>query len=114
MLRLGAAHPRYNVIGSTAQAALVLERPWLRREGEHFAIGLAHARNGRPARRLADSLGEPLTGSETVIEMTWRIPLAERLAIQPDVHYIRNPGSATGTRDAFATGLRIEIDLTPP
>lgn len=114
MLRLGAAHPRYNVIGSTAQAALVLERPWLRREGEHFAIGIARARNGRPARRLADSLGEPLTGSETVIEMTWRIPLAERLIIQPDVHFIRNPGSVTGSRDAFAAGLRIEIDLTPP
>lgn len=114
MLRLGAAQPRFNAIGSTAQAALLFERAWLQRDGEHFAIGIAHARNGRPARRLSESLGEPLTGSETVIEMTWRIPLAERLVIQPDVQYIRNPGSIAGARTAFAAGLRIELDLTPP
>ena len=45
MLRLGAAEPRFNVIGSTLQAGLVLERPWLKRDGEYLALGVAYARN---------------------------------------------------------------------
>ncbi|MFM7396694.1 MAG: carbohydrate porin [Gammaproteobacteria bacterium] len=113
MLRLGAAMPKFNTIGSTVQAALVLERPWLRREGEHLALGIAYARNGRPARRLLAAQGETLLSNETVIELTWRVPIAERVALQPDVQYILNPGSLAGVSDALAFGLRIELDLTP-
>ncbi len=114
MLRLGAAEPRYNVIGSTIQAALVLERPWLSREGEHLALGIAHARNGSPARQVASIAGESLLAHETVVELTWRVPVTPRLVLQPDLHYIFNPGSVPDVKDALALGLRVEIDLTPP
>lgn len=114
MLRLGAAEPRYNVIGSTIQAALVLERPWLGREGEHLALGIARARNGSPARHVASIAGESLLAQETVVELTWRVPVTPRLVLQPDLHYIFNPGSVPGVKDAVALGLRVELDLTPP
>jgi porin len=113
VLRLGAANPKFNVIGSTVQAALVLERPWLMREGEHLALGIAHARNGGPARRLAAFDGESLLSRESLVELTWRIPLSQRLVLQPDIQYVLNPGSAPGIDDALAVGLRLELDLSP-
>lgn len=113
VLRLGAANPKFNVIGSTVQAALVLERPWLMRAGEHLALGIAHARNGGPARRLAAFDGESLLSSESLVELTWRIPLSQRLVLQPDIQYVLNPGSAPGIDDALAVGLRLELDLSP-
>lgn len=113
VLRLGAANPKFNVIGSTVQAALVLERPWFRREGEYLALGIAHARNGGPARRLAAAGGEPLLGRESLIELTWRIPVSPRVVLQPDLQYVLNPGSAPGIDDALAVGLRLELDLSP-
>lgn len=113
MLRLGAAEPRFNVIGSTIQAGLVLERPWLGRDGEHLALGVAYARNGGAARRLATVVDNGLSRSETVIELTYRLPVHERLVFQPDLQYIVNPGSDPGVSSALALGLRIEFDLTP-
>lgn len=112
MLRLGAAEPRFNMIGSTSQAALVLERPVFRKEGEHIALGVAHARNGGAARRLADVYDDGLLKSETVIELTWRLPVHERLVLQPDIQYIVNPGSIPGVAGALAIGLRFEFDLS--
>jgi porin len=113
MLRLGVAEPRFNVIGSTLQAGLVLERAWLGLEGEHVAIGVAHARNGGPARRGAMASGTERTQSETVVELTWRVPVQDRLVLQPDIQYILNPGSVPGVSSALAIGLRVEFDLSP-
>lgn len=113
MLRVGAARPQFNTIGSTVQAAFMLERPWLGKDGEHLALGIAMARNGTPARRLGEAIGEPLLARETVLELSWRAPLTERLTVQPDIHYIVNPGSTPGRDDALIVGVRIELDLTP-
>jgi carbohydrate-selective porin OprB len=113
MLRIGAAEPKFNVIESTIQAALVLERPWLGREGEHVALGVAYAQNGSPARRRASVAGESLLAHESLVELSWRVPVTSRLVLQPDLHYIFNPGSRSGLKDAFALGLRVELDLTP-
>jgi porin len=112
VLRLGKANPQFNGIDSTIQAALVLERPWLRREGEHIAMGVAYARNGRPARRLAIAAGEALLDKETTVEVSWRVPVSERIALQPDLQYVINPGSSSDVDDALAVGLRVEFDLT--
>jgi len=112
VLRLGEANPQFNGIDSTIQAALVLERPWLRRDGEHVAMGVAYARNGGPARRLAAAAGDALLAKETIIEVSWRVPISERISLQPDLQYVIDPGSASDVDDAFAVGLRVEFDLT--
>lgn len=113
MLRLGAANPQLNAIGSTAQAALVLERPFLNREGEHLALGLAQAHFGGPVRRLSALAGEELLARESVIELTWRLPLSKRISLQPDLQYIINPGSSPDIKDALVVGLRVEVALLP-
>jgi porin len=112
VLRLGSASPRYNAFSRTAQAAVLLEQPWLRREGEHLALGIATARRGADVRRAAATAGEPVRSRETLIEITWRAPLGERVVLQPDVQYVLDPGGAPDLRDALVVGLRFEVDLS--
>ncbi|MBM4234016.1 MAG: carbohydrate porin [Gammaproteobacteria bacterium] len=113
MVRLGAANPQLNAIGSTAQAALVFERPFLNRDGEYLALGFAQARFGGPVRRLSFLAGEKRPTRESVIELTWRLPLSRRIFLQPDLQYVINPGSDQDTQDALAVGLRVEVGLLP-
>lgn len=113
MVRLGAANPQLNAIGSTAQAALVLERPVLNRDGEYLALGFAQARFGGPVRRLSLLAGEERLTRESVIELTWRLPLSKRIFLQPDLQYVINPSSDQDTQDAFVVGLRVEVGLLP-
>ncbi|MEM6278946.1 MAG: carbohydrate porin [Verrucomicrobiota bacterium] len=50
-----------------------------------------------------------VTSSETVIEATYRVPITENFAIQPDVQYVLNPHESG--RDAVAVGIRGEISF---
>ncbi|MDF1657264.1 MAG: carbohydrate porin [Verrucomicrobiales bacterium] len=50
-----------------------------------------------------------MTGSETVIEATYRVQVNENFAIQPDVQYIVGPHFSG--RDALAVGIRGEISF---
>lgn len=113
VLRIGAARPAFNAFDNTVQTAFVLERALLGREGEHLALGIARARNGASVRRASAALGEVLTADETVVELTWRVPINERVAVQPDVQYIVHPGSTRDRDNALALGLRIDIDFSP-
>lgn len=113
VLRLGTANPKFNIISSTIQAAMVLERPWLRREGESLSMGVAHARNGGPARRLAAVNGRVMLIHETVVELAWRVPISERIVLQPDLQFVLNPGAVDHGDNVWAGGVRIEVDLSP-
>lgn len=46
---------------------------------------------------------------ETAIELTYKIELNEHFSIQPDIHYILNPGMVKGIENAFVATLRTEI-----
>lgn len=47
--------------------------------------------------------------SESLIELTYKIPVHNRISIQPDVQYIINPAGVEGSRNAFVGLLRAEI-----
>ncbi|HEX2936580.1 MAG TPA: carbohydrate porin [Bacteroidales bacterium] len=47
--------------------------------------------------------------SESLIELTYKIPLYKRISLQPDLQYIINPAGAEGSRNAFVGLLRTEI-----
>ena len=44
--------------------------------------------------------------TETVFEWTYKAVINETLAVQPDVHYILNPGATSENGDALVLGLR--------
>ena len=114
VLRVGRADPRFNGFRDTVQAAIVWQGGLLRRAGEVFGFALAHARNGDPARAAGLAAGEPLVGDETVFELTWRVPVAPRLALQPDVQFIIHPGSVPARDSALVVGLRFDLRLDAP
>ena len=54
-------------------------------------------------------LAEGGSSSETVMELTYQLPVNDCLAIQPDVQYIINPQG--GGDNALVTGIRAEISF---
>lgn len=114
VLRVGRADPRFNGFRDTVQAAIVWQGGLLRREGEVIGFALAHARNGDQALAAGLAAGEPLLRDETVLELTWKFPIAARLTLQPDLQYIINPGSIPGRDDALVVGLRFDWRLDAP
>jgi porin len=55
--------------------------------------------------------GNPGLTSETVIEATYKIHIANWASIQPDVQYFVNPSAVRGSRDAFVSGVRSSISF---
>jgi porin len=105
-IRFGVANGDLNRFDRYLGAGLVLRG--LVGEDE-LGIAIAQAYNGDAYRALAARVGMPTDRVETNIELTWRIPVAEWLALQPDVQYIINPGTDPQLRDALVVGLRFEL-----
>lgn len=105
-LRLGIANDDLNRFARYLGAGLVLRG--LIGEDE-LGIAIAQAYNGDAYRSLAARADVPADRAETNIELTWRIPVAEWLVLQPDVQYIINPGTNPQLGDALVVGLRFEL-----
>jgi porin len=100
-VRLGAAESRFNPISFYAGGGLSFET----RSGT-WGIALAHARLGSDALSAAPESER----AETNVELTWRREWG-RLAVQPDVQYVINPGWDKGVRNSLAVGVRLELKL---
>ena len=49
--------------------------------------------------------------AEYALEATWRIPLGEHFALQPDLQYVIHPGTDPTLDDALVFILRVEAGL---
>ena len=65
--------------------------------------------NGNTFRRVQAALGSDFERHETAIELTYRVQAMPWLALQPDVHYIINPGTDPALDNAWVVGLRFEL-----
>ena len=73
-------------------------------KGAQFGIGATHTTFGDD---FAEVNG--VTDSETVIEMTYLIPVNDYFAIQPDIQYIGSPNESDD--DAFVLGVRGSVSF---
>jgi len=105
-IRLGVANGDLNRFDRYLGAGLVA-RGLL--GDDELGIAIAQAYTGDAYRSLAAQSGMPADRVEHNVELTWRIPVAEWLALQPDVQYIVNPGTDPQRRDALVVGVRFEI-----
>jgi hypothetical protein len=48
---------------------------------------------------------------ETQVELTWRAPLADWVAVVPGAQWVNRPGADANVRDAFVVGMRFEFAL---
>ena len=65
--------------------------------------------NGSSFRNAAVAAGTPVDSAETDIELSYRMILGEHLLVQPDLHYIVNPGTDPTLANAWAFGLRFQL-----
>ena len=110
-LRAGFANPDVEQIGRYFGGGIVYEGGVLpdREDSVGFAIGIA--RNGSDFRDAMRADGVPTEAAEYALEATWRIPLGEHFAVQPDLQYVIEPGTDPSIDDALVFILRIEASL---
>ncbi|CAN7609291.1 carbohydrate porin [Phenylobacterium sp. LjRoot225] len=104
--RLGLADAKTQQVASDLNLGLVLARPFTDRAGEALGLAVLSSANGDHFRRA--HAHERPARRETVVEATWRLPIGDRLALQPDVQYVIRPGALRGVGHALVVGLRLE------
>lgn len=81
------------------------------REEDALGMGLAIAHNGAPYRRVEGGAGRPTTARETVVELTYRMGLTQRLGVQPDLQWVHRPDTDPAVRSALLAGLRVTVEF---
>ena len=109
--RAGFATPNYSIVHDYFDAGfnfigVVPIRPL-------DVAGLAVGRSGISRQFSSAQIQQGNAGltSETVIEATYKIHLANWASIQPDLQYFVNPSAVRGSRDAFVSGVRSSISF---
>ena len=78
---------------------LTFRSPLKGRPDDMLGIGIAYAEVGELER------GEGLAGSETVVELFYKVPLLGWITLNPDIQWVHRPGGTD--RAAFVAGLRV-------
>lgn len=110
-LRYGFTDGKTNTLDYSFSAGLSFRGPFAGREKDAFGIAATRAHAGPQGRaQLSAEIGEPLSSTaETVVEMTYRAPLAPGVVVQPVVQRIFNPGLALP--NATVAGVRLQLAL---
>ncbi len=112
--RVGTAAEKVNRVDFFLGGGLRLKGPLASRPEDGLAVGMTHASNGSPFLRVRESAGEPMEEGETVLELTYRAHLGERVTLQPDLQWIMNPGTDPDIADALVLGIRAHVLLEHP
>ena len=102
--RVGRSDPDVAEVAGYVGAGTVFDRPFPNRPDDALGFAVARAGLGEPIR-----IRDGLPRAETAFELTYRFQASPHVALQPDVQYVRNPASRTGTPDARAFALRISF-----
>jgi porin len=88
-----------SAVGRYFGGGLTFRSPFSTRSAHLLGIGVAHAEIGELGRT------EGLAGSETVVELFYKVPVLGWMTLNPDLQWVHRPG---GTNDAvFVAGLRV-------
>lgn len=109
--RYGYADPSSHDIGNSIGAGLVYAGPLLVGKDSSEQLGLSVGAIRNTDRFMLDRAGSgtPADRWETSFELSYRIQAASWLTVQPNVHYVVNPGMDPELGDALVVGLRMEL-----
>lgn len=109
--RVGGASARTNPFDRFYSVGLHWVGPFAGRQADEAGIAIAHAVAGRNQLDVLAQDGIAAARAETALELTYRFALTDRLALQPDLQYVFNPGLDRSRDDALAIGLRLVASL---
>lgn len=109
-LRVGFADKRFNPVARYVGAGIRIDAIG-GRQGDAFGVGVAWAEYGDQHRMAREHEGEQGGRAELALELTYRAELNERIAVQPNLQYIIDPGGDGTIDDALVLGLRLEALL---
>ncbi len=107
-VRYGKATTAVNPYSSYLGMGIVRSAPF-GRDDDQIGFAIARSRNGNPFMAAEARGGNIMGRTETNFELSYRIQLNDTFAIQPDIQYIKNPGTTPDVDDAFVIGMRFEI-----
>jgi len=107
--RIGKANQEINQISYYIGSGVVLRGILSSRPDDELGFAFAMANNGSVYKNLRMKALTPVDDYEISYEVTYRFQVAPWLVLQPDVQYIKNPGTNKALKDALVVGLRIEI-----
>lgn len=110
-MRVGAARESVNQTGRYLGAGLVYTGLLPGRDADQLGLAVAVAFNGDTFKRARRSEGLPVDGSETAIELSYRMQLNDWLRLQPDMQYIIDTGALGELKNALVLGVRFEVAL---
>ena len=107
--RAGTAEARINAFDRFYAAGVVLRSAWPGKYGSYLGLAASEASVGSAYRRQRAAVGLATADFERNVELTWRFPLGEHAALQPDVQFVRNPSGDPAIPDAWVVGMRLEL-----
>jgi porin len=108
-VRAGVANHRAQTVAGYIGVGAVQQGTFPGRSDDRLGFAIAHAVIGSPAVETFS-----LHHAETSLEVSYQVKLSERVAIQPDVQYIRHPAAVSNAPDALGFGLRIVLSTGFP
>jgi porin len=106
---LGRAAARFNRFDASWLGGVTWKGFLPSRPDDRLGLGFATARNGRDYRLAEEAAGRQADRAETVIELTYGAALAPWLLLQPDLQYVRHPGTDPAVADSWVLGLAAQI-----
>ena len=108
-VRAGVANKQAQTVAAYIGVGAVQMGTIKGRPDDRLGFAVAHAIIGSPA---AESLG--LHRAETSFEVSYQAKLSERIAVQPDIQYIRHPAGLENAPDSLGFGLRLVLSTGFP
>lgn len=109
-MRYGQANSHLNTLKSYLGVGAVYAGLLTAARTDRLGLALAIANAGNSYRLAQASSTEPSAHRESIVELTYLLPLTSWLTMQPDVQYIRNAGLSTVSKHSWAFGLRMTLD----
>ncbi|MCX6136633.1 MAG: carbohydrate porin [Ignavibacteriales bacterium] len=110
-VRYGMANGSINTFSHNFSCGLVYTGLIPGRESDVCGVALTRAQTGSAYRFAAVAAGDPIPGTESTIEATYRLIPAAWCALQFDVQQIINPGTSGTLADATVAGMRLELQF---
>jgi porin len=100
--RIGIADEDVNLFSSFYSGGLTWESFSERRPDDEMGLAFAWAEASENAPVNAEN-------REASVELTYRLQISDWLAVQPNLHYVINPGLDPGLDNAWVVGVRFEL-----